>query len=178
MGCHPSGLVPCARLGVSRSSVYQMTTPIGKALGEGNCVRATVGGKEAIAKTARLRTETSYKAGSVGRVSPTSQSRSQLIDQVNGELAQGKFMFLSGETCIGDSNVAVAPGSMACQKAWNRPAEAGLGDAGVSSGHSRNALGIPKGQTMSDKEELQVNSVRGYYSDRSRPNRRASISQP
>ncbi len=36
-----------------------MTTLIGKALGEGNCVRATVGGKEALAKTARLRTETS-----------------------------------------------------------------------------------------------------------------------
>ena len=29
--------VPCARLGVSRSTVYQMSTPIGKALGEGNC---------------------------------------------------------------------------------------------------------------------------------------------
>ncbi len=78
-----------------------MTTPIGKALGEGNCVRATVGGKEALAKT-----------------------------------AQRQFMFLSGETCIGDSRVAVAPGSMACQKAWNRPAEAGLGDAGVSRGRS------------------------------------------
>ena len=155
-----------------------MTTPIDKALGEGNCAWATVGGKEALAKTARLRTETSYKAGSGGRVSPTSQSRSQSIAQVSGELAQGKFMFLSGETCIGDISVAVAPGGMACEKAWNRPAEADLGDAGVSSGHSRKAPGIPKGQTMGGKEELQVDSVRGYYSDRSRPNRRASISQP
>ena len=29
--------VPCARLGVSRSTVYQMSTPINKARGEGNC---------------------------------------------------------------------------------------------------------------------------------------------
>ncbi len=128
------GLVPCARLGVSRSSLYQMTTPIDKALGEGNCVRATVGGKEALAKPARLRTETSYKAGPVGRVSQSSQSRSQLTDQVNDELAQRKFMFLSGETCIVGMSAAVAPGSMACQIAWNRPAEVRLGNAGVSSG--------------------------------------------
>ena len=130
------GLVPCARLGVSRSSVYQMTTLIGKALGKGNCVRATVGGKEALAKTARLRTETSYKAGPVGRVSPLSQSRSQLTDQVNDELAQRKFMFLSGETCIGGMRAVVAPASMACQKAWNRRTEVHLGNAGVSRGRS------------------------------------------
>jgi hypothetical protein len=130
------GSVPCARLGVSRSSVYQMTTSIGKALGEGNCVRATVGGKEAVAKPARLQTETSYKAGPVGRVSQSSQSRSQLTDQVNDELAQRKHMFLSGETCIVGMSAAVAPGSMACQKAWNRPAEAHLGNAGVSRGRS------------------------------------------
>ena len=130
------GLVPCAKLGVSRSSVYQMTTPIDKALGEGNCVRATVGGKEAVAKPARLRTETSYKAGPVGRVSQSSQRRSRLIDQVNGELAQRKFMFLSGETCIVGTRADYAPVSMACQNAWNRPAEAGLGNAGVSRGRS------------------------------------------
>jgi hypothetical protein len=130
------GLVPCARLGFSRSSVYQMTTSIDKALGEGNCLRATVGGKEARAKPARLRTETSYKAGPVGRVSPTSQSRSQLTDQVNDELAQRKSMFLSGETCIVGMRAAVAPGSMACQKAWNRRTEVHLGNAGVSRGRS------------------------------------------
>ena len=113
-----------------------MTTPIGKALGEGNCVRATVGGKEAGAKPARLRTETSYKAGKVGRVSPTSRSRSRLTVQVKGELVQRKLMFLSGETCIGDLRVVVAPGSKACLKAWNKPAEADLGGAGVSSGRS------------------------------------------
>ena len=53
LGAIRLGLVPCARLGVSRSSVYQMTTLIDKALGEGGHrrvalvgVRATVGGKE------------------------------------------------------------------------------------------------------------------------------------
>ena len=45
-------------------------------------------------------------------------------------------MFLSGETCTGDFRVVVAPGSKACLKAWNEPAEADLGGAGVSSGRS------------------------------------------
>ena len=113
-----------------------MTTPIGKALGEGNCVRATEGGKEAGAKTARLRTETSYKAGSVGRVSTTSRSRSQTIDQVKGELVQRKFTFLSGETCIGGMRAVVAPQSKACLKEWNESAKADPGGAGVSRGRS------------------------------------------
>ena len=114
-----------------------MTTPIGKALGESNCAQAnrfaaTEGGKEAGAKTARLRTETSYKAGSVRRVSTTSRSRSQTIDQVKGELAQGKFTFLSGETCIDGMSAVVAPGRKACLKAWNESSQGGLGGAGVS----------------------------------------------
>ena len=90
-----------------------MIAPIDKVLGEGNCARVTERGEEAcecvgkptglivvgriLTKAARLRTETSYKAGSVRRVSQPSQSRSQLTVQVNGELAQGKFTFLSGE---------------------------------------------------------------------------------
>jgi len=119
-----------------------MTTPIGKALGEGNCVGVTQGGKEAGAKAARLRTETSYKAGSTGRVSTTSRSRSQLVDQVKGELVQRKFMLLSGETCIADMRVGVAPASKACLKAWNRQTKVRLGGAGVSRGRS-SELSIP-----------------------------------
>ena len=62
-----------------------MITPIDKVLDEGNCGRATDRGEEAcecvrkcrpdiaagriLAKAARLRTETSYKAGSARRVS-------------------------------------------------------------------------------------------------------------
>ena len=106
-----------------------MNSPIGKARGEGNCVRATGGGKEAGTSAARLRTETSYKAGSVRRVSPTSRSRSQLTGQVKGELVQRQITFLSGETCS-------APRSKACLKARNGPAKAGPGDAGVSRGRS------------------------------------------
>jgi hypothetical protein len=115
-----------------------MIAPIGKALGEGNCAQATEGGKEAGAKAARLRTETSYKAGSTRRVSTTSRSRSQTIDQVKGELAQRKFMFLSGETCTDGMRAIVAPGSKSSRrlKAWNRLAKASLGDAGVSRGRS------------------------------------------
>ena len=88
-----------------------MNSPIGKAQGESNCARATVGGKEACermgkrpvchsprgcvpAKSARLRTETSYEAGPTGRVSQTSRSRSQLVVQVKGELARRKFRSL------------------------------------------------------------------------------------
>ncbi len=113
-----------------------MTTPIGKALGEGNCVGVTQGGEEAGAKAARLRTETSYKAGSTRREGTTRRSRSQTIDQVKGELVQRKFMFLSGETCTDGIRAVVAPVSKACLKAWNGPAEAGRGGAGVSRGRS------------------------------------------
>ena len=85
--------VPCTSLRVSRRSLYQMTTPIGKVLDEGNCGRVTDRGEEAcecarkyrpefaagriLVKAARLRTETSYKAGSGRRVCTTSRSRSQ-----------------------------------------------------------------------------------------------------
>ena len=90
-----------------------MIAPIDKVLDEGNCGRATDCGEEAcecvrkyrpdfavgriLVKAARLRTETPYKAGSVRREGQASQSRSQSTVQVNGELAQGKFTFLSGE---------------------------------------------------------------------------------
>ena len=86
-----------------------MIAPIDKVRGEGNCGRVTDRGEEACepsigvatgsvhAKAARLRTETSYKAGSTRRVSPTSRSRSQSVVQVNGELVQRKFTFLFGE---------------------------------------------------------------------------------
>ena len=94
-----------------------MIAPIGKVLDEGNCGRATDRGEEAcecvrkyrpdfavghiLVKAARLRTETSYKAGSGRRVSTTSRSRSQTPVQVNGELAQRSITLLSGETCRG-----------------------------------------------------------------------------
>jgi hypothetical protein len=129
-----------------------MTTPIDKVRGEGNCGRATGRGEEAcecavkltnsivvsriLTSAARLRTETSYKAGVARRVSTTSQSRSQTTAQVKDELAQRQITFLSGETCIGDGCVVVAPGSKACLKAWNGPAKAGSGGAGVSRGRS------------------------------------------
>ena len=89
---------------------------------EGNCARATERGEEAceevrkrrvclssavlriighhrlsppgplLVKAARLRTETSSKAGSARRVSPSSQSRTQTADQVNDGLVQPSIL--------------------------------------------------------------------------------------
>jgi hypothetical protein len=125
--------VPCTRLEISRSSVYQMTTPIEKVLDEGNCGEATDRGEEAcdrvrkrrvclsppgrdLVKAARLRTETSYKAGPVRRACPSVRSRFPLTDQVNDELVQRNITHLSGEICIGGMRVVVAPASRACPK--------------------------------------------------------------
>ena len=81
-----------------------MIAPIGKVQGEGNCGRVTDRGEEAcecvrkyrpdiavgriLTSAARLRTETSYKAGVARQVSTTSRSRSQTAAQVNDELVQ------------------------------------------------------------------------------------------
>ena len=154
LGCRPHWTSPLCEIGISRRSVYQMTTSREQALGEGNCARATERGKEAcecmgkrrvcptpserhtllgciLTKSARLRTEPSYKTGSVRRVSQTSRSPTLSIDQVKGELVQRKPMLLSGEICA-------APGSKSSRrlKARNRPAQAGLGNVEVSRGRS------------------------------------------
>jgi len=129
-----------------------MTTPIGKVLDEGNCGRATDRGEEAcecvrkyrpdfaaghiLVKAARLRTETSYKAGSGRRVSTTSRSRSQTPVQVNGELAQRSITFLSGETCQAAREPSFAPASKACLKGGNGVEQSTAGEAGVSRGRS------------------------------------------
>jgi hypothetical protein len=122
--------VPCTRLGVSRSSAYQMTTPIDKVRGEGNCARATGGGEEAcecvrkcrpdfavgriLTKAARLRTETSTTiaarrcpAGLARRVTTTSRSRSQTAGLVNDELVQRNITLLSARDLQGGSRVVV-----------------------------------------------------------------------
>ncbi len=136
-----------------RSSVYQMNHFEGQVLDEGNCHWATTGGKEACedmrkrrvcisppghlhVKAARLRTETSYKAGSIRRVSTTSRSRSSTVDQVNEELVQRSITLLSGEVCIGGMRAVVAPTNKACLKTRNESAQAISGGAELSRGHS------------------------------------------
>jgi hypothetical protein len=113
-----------------------MIAPIDKARGEGNCGRATDRGEEAGTSAARLRTETSYKAGGAGRAGTTPQSRSQTAAQVKDELVQRQITLLSGETCTDGLRAVVAPRSKACLKARNGPAEADPGGAGVSRGRS------------------------------------------
>ncbi len=122
-----------------------MNTPIDKALGAGNCGRVIDRGEEAAwgrqlrqarTKAARLRTETSYKAGLARRVSQSSRSRTQTARLVNDELVQRKFMLLSGETCIVCVRTVVTPASKACLKPWNESAKANSGGAGVSRGRS------------------------------------------
>jgi len=144
--------VPCTSLGDLRRSGYQMIAPIVNVLDEGNCGRVTDRGEEAcecvrkyrpdiavgriLVKAARLRTETSYKAGSGRRVCTTSRSRSQTPVQVNGELAQRSITLLSGETCRGGMRAVAAPISKACLKTRNDLAKADSGAAGVSRGRS------------------------------------------
>jgi hypothetical protein len=127
-----------------------MIAPIDKVRGEGNCGRVTDRGEEAcecvrkcrpdiavgriLTKAARLRTETSYKAGPVRRVTTTSRSRSQLTVQVNDELVQRKITFLSGETCQTACEPSFAPASKACLKDWNVAEQSTMGEAGVSRG--------------------------------------------
>ncbi len=102
-------------------------------------VKATAEGRPTVERKleprpARLRTETSYKAGSGRRVSPTSRSRSQTPVQVNGELAQRKITLLSGEICRGGMRAVAAPISKACLNNRNASAKAVAGAAEVSRG--------------------------------------------
>jgi hypothetical protein len=131
-----------------------MIAPIDKVRGEGNCGRATDRGEEAcecvrkcrpvfavgriLTKAARLRTETSSKAGSGRRVSTTSRSRSQTPVQVNDELVQRKITFLSGETCQAACESPFAPASKACLKGGNVAEQSTTGETGVSRGRSTN----------------------------------------
>lgn len=121
---------------------------------EGNCGWATNRGEEACeemrkrrvchrsppgplpVQAARLRTETSYKAGSTRRVSTTSRSRSQSVVQVNGELAQRNITLLSGETCQAACEPSLAPMSRACPKDGNAAEQSTACQAGVSRGRS------------------------------------------
>ena len=160
MGMRLWGLSPLCEIGISRRSVYQMNTSREQARGEGNCGRGTDRGEEAcecmgkrrvcrlpserhsplgctLTESARLRTETSYKAGSVRRVSQTSRSRTLSIDQVKGELVQRKFMSLSGETCQATCESSFAPASTQLRrKCGNVTEKPGAGEAGVSRGRS------------------------------------------
>lgn len=121
---------------------------------EGNCGRVTDRGEEAceemrkrrvctksppgplLVQAVRLRTETSYKAGSTRRVSTTSRSRPQSVAQVNGELVQRNITLLSGETCQMACGPSFASMSRACPKDGNASEQSSAGEAGVSRGRS------------------------------------------
>ena len=137
MGVSLWGASPLCEFGSLRRPVYQMVhlrsrKHEAKATAEG---RPTVG-RKLEPRPARLRTETSYKAGATRRVSQSSRSRSQSVAQVNDELVQGQLTFLSGEVCTDGMRVIVAPTSRACPKVWNAAARAVAGGAEVSRGHS------------------------------------------
>ena len=115
-----------------RRSVYQMTTTKVRTHGEGNCGTATDRGKEACecmgkyrvcrlpsvhhspldcihTESARLRTETSYKAGPAGEQAQHCEAQCLSVDQVMDELVQRKSMLLSGE-------IYTAPGSKSSRR--------------------------------------------------------------
>ena len=127
-------------------TVYQMIDRERQVLDEGNCGRATDRGEEAceevrkrqvcrsppgllLIKAARLRTETSSKAGSVRRAGTTRAKPFQTTAQVNDELVQRNITFLSGEICP-------APTSKACLKGRNNGKKLPLGQTEVSRGRS------------------------------------------
>jgi hypothetical protein len=147
------GASPLYEIGNFSVTVYQMFHDESQVRDEGNCGEATDRGEEACdrvrkrrvclsppgrdhVKTARLRTETSYKAGAAGRASTTSRSRYQSAVQVNGELAQRNITLLSGETCQTAREPSFAPVSKACLKGGNIAEQSAVGEAGVSRGHS------------------------------------------
>ena len=69
---------------------------ITKILEKGNCGRVTDRGEEACIKAVSPRTETAYKAGSLGEVAQCTEALS-LGDTVNAGIVQQEFTFLSGE---------------------------------------------------------------------------------
>ncbi len=89
-------------------------------------------------------------------------------------LVQRNITLLSGEICIGGMRVIVAPVSRACPKTWNAPRQLRAAVQKSAEVIVRTPLGAGKGRAMSHKEELRTNLVRGYDSNRSRPNRRVS----
>jgi len=124
-----------------------MIAPIGKVRHEGNCGRVTNRGKEAcecvrkcrpdiavgriLTSAARLRTETSCKAGVARRVRTTSRSRSQTTAQVNGQIVQRQITLLSGETCIAPRSKARLKARNAGERCASAPRQsAGKGNAG------------------------------------------------
>jgi hypothetical protein len=148
-------------------SVYQMMDLERQVLDEGNCGRVTDRGEEAcedvrkrqvcmsppghlLIKAARLRTETSYKAGSTRRASTTLRSRPQSVAQVNGELAQRSITLLSGEVCIAWPRPSVAPTSRACPNHRKAAVQVAAGGAEFSRGHST-ALPRPTGTGRTER---------------------------
>ncbi len=131
-----------------------MTAMKVQAHGEGNCGRVTDRGKEACecmgkyrvcrlpsvhhspldcihTESARLRTETSYKAGLAGEQAQHCEAQYLSVDQVKDELVQRKPMLLSGE-------IYTAPGSKSSRrlKARNDATKAAPGCREVSRGRS------------------------------------------
>ena len=134
-------------------SVYQMMDLERQVLDEGNCGRVTNRGEEAcedvrkrqvclsppghlLIKAARLRTETSYKAGTVRRAGTTRAKPFQTTVQVNDEFVQRSITLLSGEVCIAWPRPSVAPTSRACPKHRKATVQAAAGGAEFSRGHS------------------------------------------
>ena len=151
-----------------------MTTIEREVLDEGNCGGAIQGGEEACGcrgkrrvcrlpsvhqappgcihvKAAKLRTETSYKAGSAGESAQHDKAHSSQSDQVNDELARRNITLLSGETCQAACEPSFAPASKHLRlKGWNTVESSAVGEAGVSRGRSTE-LPIPTGTGRTER---------------------------
>ncbi len=68
-------------------------------LAKSNCVAARHRGKEARSKAVSRRTETSYKAESMGKLAHDNKAPGS-VDTVNDAVVLRQFMPLSGEICL------------------------------------------------------------------------------
>ncbi len=82
-------------MGESQYLCFDLLQPLAK----GNCKAARLCGKEACSKAVSRRTETSYKAESVGKLAHDNEALGS-SDTVNDAVVLRQFMFLSGEICL------------------------------------------------------------------------------
>ena len=139
------------RLGVLRSTVYQVSTPIDRARGEGNCGRATDRGKEAGAKTCEATNRNRIQGRSTQASVPcNTKPFSSRWEGKCGACAGKVHVLIRGD-------LPDVPGSRACPKARAVHAQATRCWAEVSRRHStRSDTPLGRGRPERDAQVLAL----------------------